>query len=73
MSTGRSAARRAAGQAEAAAQQARQETEQLKAANARAKEKMGLKAARALRARTGGGFSYRPNALNQASASTTLG
>ena len=71
MTTGKSAAKRAARQAEQAATQARQETETLKIANARAKEKLGLKAARALRARTGGGFSYNPNALNQ--SSTTLG
>lgn len=71
MQTGKSAANRAARQAEQAAGQARMETEQLKQANARAKEKLGLKAARALRARTGGGFSYNPNALNQ--INTTLG
>ena len=71
MQTGKSAAKRAAKQAEQAATQARAETEQLKVQNARAKEKLGLKAARALRARTGGGFSYNPNALNQ--TTTTLG
>jgi len=69
--TGSKGYRRAARQAEQAAGQARLETEQLRMANARAKEKMGLRAARVLRARTGGGFSYNPNGLNQSSA--TLG
>jgi len=71
MQTGKSAAKRAARQAEQAATQARMETAQLKAMNEKAKEKLALKAARALRARTGGGFSYNPNALNQ--TTTTLG
>ncbi len=65
MHTGKSAMKRAARQAEQAAGQARMETEQLKTANAKARERMGLKAARALRARTGGGFSYNPNGANQ--------
>lgn len=59
MSVGRGY-KRAAKQAEQAAQEARMQTEQLKQENARARERMGLKAARALRARTGGGFSYNP-------------
>lgn len=51
-------ARRAARQAEMAAANARQDKALLEQKNAKDKEKMGVRAARALRARTGGGFSY---------------
>ncbi len=50
--------RRAARQAEMAAANAQMEKKQLEAKQAKEKERMGLRAARALRARTGGGFSY---------------
>lgn len=50
--------RRAARSAEMAASNARMEKAILEGKQAQEKEKVSLRAARALRARTGGGFSY---------------